>query len=394
MISRRNAAIAVSLFAILAALYFFRAQDNSALVRKIDERVTKGFSSLGVSDNDLISRKVSYWRDGRQRGTRLEYAVDDRLRHDVPRLEKDLRSWLGGISGVSIEGTGYEKTGKSGGKTVFDVVSGGRTVLKLEVDNVRPGWTGVAEAVKPPKAPVAVQAATAEKETPVAVKKKAPMVAVVLDDFGYSSKNFDALKALGIPVTMAVLPNTPYTAMACDFARKNRMEVILHLPMEPKTGKDFLEKDTVMTGMSGDRITEIVSRDLRSVTGASGISNHMGSRATGDPDTMRAILLEAGRRKLYFLDSMTTGDSVVGSVAGELKVPYAERDIFLDNRNEKVHIRGQLQKVEVAALKKGSVVAIGHDRKLTIETMAEYVPEMQKRGIEFVTLSQLMSVSK
>ena len=225
---------------------------------------------------------------------------------------------------------------------------------------------------------------------PKVPEKKYPLIAVVLDDFGYSAKNLEPLKKIGAPVTLAVLPGLPYSARVSDFSRKNGMEAILHLPMEPEKVTGSLEKDTIMTGMDAAKIKSIMRRDLSSVPGASGVSNHMGSKATGDRKVMEEIVSVLKDDDLFFLDSMTTGRSVAGEAASEKGVPYIRRDIFIDNKLDVGYIELQMEEAADMALKKGSAVAIGHDRAETVEALSRAVPAAEKRGIKFVTLSELI----
>lgn len=230
----------------------------------------------------------------------------------------------------------------------------------------------------------------AKLEVKVEEIKRAPLVALVLDDFGYTKKNLEAIKAIGVPVTMAVLPNIAQSEAVCSFARDNGMEVILHLPMEPEVDKGSLEKDTIMVGLDDQAVRDILEKDLASVYSARGVSNHMGSKATSDRRVMGVIFEELKERDLFFLDSMTTNGSVGRDLAQELGIPYVRRDVFIDHQNESDHIKKQLAKVEKMALLEGSVVAIGHDRGTTVEVLAQVIPQMKEKGIEFVKLSEVI----
>lgn len=228
------------------------------------------------------------------------------------------------------------------------------------------------------------------EEVVVEVISKAPLVAIVLDDFGYTKENFDLLKTIGVPVTMAVLPDLSYSKEVCRFAQDNGMEVILHFPMEPAVDIGSMEKDTIMVDSDEATIKRILDSDLVSVESARGISNHMGSKATSDSRVMAIVFSELKSRDLFFLDSVTTPESVCEKVASEVGLPYARRDIFIDHDMDAEHIKKQMEKVEKVAVREGSAVAIGHDRKLTIEILTEIIPQMKERGIKFVKLSEMI----
>ena len=215
-------------------------------------------------------------------------------------------------------------------------------------------------------------------------------VAIVLDDFGYTKNNLFSLKGIGVPLTIAVLPDAPYTKSVCAFARKNGIEVILHLPMEPERSTESLEKDTVMTDMSDEEIRKTIRTALRKTPGAVGISNHMGSKATKDERVMEIVMDEVSKRGMFFLDSMTTSRSACGRMAREKGVPFAKRTIFIDNVLDRKAITAQLERTAVIASVEDSVVAIGHDRTATVMTLKEILPDMEKRGIRFVPLSEVV----
>jgi len=216
-------------------------------------------------------------------------------------------------------------------------------------------------------------------------------VVIVLDDFGYSKKNLDALKEVDASITVAVLPNTPYAGAVCSFARENGTEVILHLPMEPEGETPYLEEDTISCAMDEGLVKDIIANDFRSVPAAIGVSNHMGSKATKDAHLMELVLEDLKERDAFFLDSFTTEESVCEDIARELEVPYVRRDIFIDNRSDGEYIKGQLKELERIASVKGKALGIGHDRSLTISILKEVVPGMKERGIYFASLSEIIN---
>lgn len=231
-------------------------------------------------------------------------------------------------------------------------------------------------------------------EVVVEVVREAPLVALVLDDFGYTKENLDLLRAMGVPVTMAVLPNLSYSKEVCRFAEDNGMEVILHFPMEPAVDTGSLEKETIMVDFDEVTIKRILDSDLASIDSAKGISNHMGSKATSDPRVMAIVFNELKTRDMFFLDSVTTPESAGEEAARKVGLPYARRDIFIDHDADTEHIKKQMEKVEKIAVGKGSAIAIGHDRKGTIEILTEIIPPMKERGIKFVKLSELIEAKR
>jgi polysaccharide deacetylase 2 family uncharacterized protein YibQ len=188
---------------------------------------------------------------------------------------------------------------------------------------------------------------------------------------------------------LAVLPNLPQTKKISREARRLKFEVILHLPMEPLE-KINLERNTVMASMSEKAIKDILAVDLESVIYAKGVSNHMGSKVTKDVRAMSIVFNELEKRGLYFLDSYVSLDSVCPELAAKMKIGFARRDIFLDNQNDPEYIRGQIDKLKVAAKANGYAIGIGHDRKTTLQVLREIMPKLVKEGYKFVRVSDLI----
>lgn len=214
-------------------------------------------------------------------------------------------------------------------------------------------------------------------------------VAIVLDDFGYNMNNLKAVWDLDIPITLSILPNLPYSKAIAKAAKEKKAEVMLHLPLEPDEHLR-LESDTIMTAMSDDEIGVKLEKAISCVPNLRGISNHMGSKATEDRRVMSTIYKRMKKSNLYFLDSLVTNKSVCKDLAGEMNIKFASRSVFLDNELDKAYIEDQLMELAKKALSTDWAIGIGHDRGLTISTIKETIPALQKLGIEFVFVSDIV----
>ncbi|MCM8782475.1 MAG: divergent polysaccharide deacetylase family protein [Candidatus Omnitrophica bacterium] len=213
-------------------------------------------------------------------------------------------------------------------------------------------------------------------------------IAIVIDDWGYHEPNHALLNSLDYPLTMSILPHLAYTkAVALDLHQRG-YEIILHLPMEPRENMK-LEKETIRVSMDAKTIKNIISRALASVPYALGVSNHMGSKLTANPQAMRVVLGELKLRNLFFLDSYVTGSSVGREISRELGVRFVQRDVFLDNDSDVASIKQQIEKLKMQARLYGEAVGIGHDRKNTLEVLKEALPQLEEEGYKLVFVSEL-----
>lgn len=214
-------------------------------------------------------------------------------------------------------------------------------------------------------------------------------IAIVIDDWGYNLNNLHFLEEIEYPITASILPHLGYSKSVALALKKHGAEIILHLPMEPHE-KFRLEENTILTSMDEETIRDIIARDLEDIYYARGASNHMGSKATEDKRTMGIVFSELKKRGLFFLDSLVSPRSICLPLAQKVRLEFARRDVFLDNKEDAGYIRGQLEKLKTRAQAYGAAVGIGHDRRVTLEVLKEAMPELEKQGYKFVYLSELV----
>jgi len=230
-----------------------------------------------------------------------------------------------------------------------------------------------------------------ERNLPVIKKRYSnPNVAIVIDDFGYNMNNLDKLFAVKKPVTFSILPNLAYSKRVALLAASKGYEVILHLPLESNDKTAPTEAGTIKTGMSDHDMLALLGKNIESIPGLKGVSNHQGSKATQDKRTMTVILSDLKKRGLYFFDSLVTEKSVCREAAHQAQVPYAKRDMFLDNENSPEYIEKQILSLRKTAFKTGAAIAVCHDRKNTITVLSKMMPELSSEGINFVSLSEMV----
>ncbi len=216
-------------------------------------------------------------------------------------------------------------------------------------------------------------------------------VAIVIDDMGASLQELATLTNLKVPLTFSVIPQLPHATEVAEAAHARGYEVMLHIPMEPKGyPQRKLEKDGLLISLSDEEIARQLRRYLELVPHAVGANNHMGSRFTEDTSRMLPVMQLLKQKGLFFLDSKTTSLSVGYSLAHELGMKSASRNVFLDNVQEVGAIRAQLQLLAQVARKRGSAIAIGHPHKATIEALTQALPLLSAQGITFVKLSQVV----
>ena len=216
-----------------------------------------------------------------------------------------------------------------------------------------------------------------------------PQIAIIIDDLGYRRvEDYQALRLPGL-ISYSILPHTPHATELAERAHKKGREVLLHLPMESLHPR-HLGPGAITTEM-GEGETEIALHSgLFSVPYARGVSNHMGSLLTQQPEAMDLLmqLISEYPRPLYFVDSRTTPGSVAVATARRRGIPSISRDIFLDDVVEDGAIRKQFVRLLERARRKGTALAIGHPHPETLAVLGALLPELD--GVELVPVSVLV----
>ncbi|MGL5699451.1 MAG: divergent polysaccharide deacetylase family protein [Kluyvera sp.] len=206
----------------------------------------------------------------------------------------------------------------------------------------------------------------------LAAPSYAGKLSIVIDDFGYRPHQENQVLAMPSAISVAVLPNAPHAREMATKAHNSGHEVLIHLPMAPLS-KQPLEKDTLRPEMSSDEIERIIREAVDKVPYAVGLNNHMGSAMTSSLFGMQKVMLALSRYNLYFLDSMTIGNSQAMRAANGTGVKVIKRRVFLDDSQNEAAIRVQFNRAIDLARRNGSAIAIGHPHPTTVRVLQQMV---------------------
>jgi len=222
-------------------------------------------------------------------------------------------------------------------------------------------------------------------------KTAAGKVALVVDDMGNSLEILDELVSLSEPLTISVLPYSPYAKETAEIAHAKGLEILLHLPLESLNGQDFaMHADgMIRASMSPEEVEKLMENNLNQIPFIRGVNNHMGSKVTADASMMRLILAPLKSRNLFFLDSRTTGRSVAYSVALEMGIPAAVRQVFLDADGDKVTIRDRLLELFRLAQRNGKAVGICHPFMETVQVLKDSLRLAEGFNVDVVPASRM-----
>jgi len=254
------------------------------------------------------------------------------------------------------------------------------------------------KAAPSPSIVPAPSAAATGLESPSAVPAASPStqpgatgakVAIVIDDCGQWPDVERGYLRLPIALTLAVMPHVRYTSQIAQEAVDANKGVMLHLPMEPVSGR-AAGPGEIEVGMTDEQVTEHTEDDLAQVPAAEGFNNHEGSAASADPRIMKDVIAVAKRHGVFFIDSRTSAKTVGAAQAQAAGVPTASRDVFLDNVADEAYTESMLERTLAIAQRKGSAIAIGHPKATTLAALQAMYPKMEAAGVQFVLARDLV----
>jgi polysaccharide deacetylase 2 family uncharacterized protein YibQ len=160
--------------------------------------------------------------------------------------------------------------------------------------------------------------------------------------------------------------------------------------MEPLNGQNP-GPGAVYAGMSAQEIRTIINRNLDEIWPVTGLNNHEGSKVTMDEAAMEVVLAICRERGILFLDSRTTAETKAPVVARRYGMKIGERDVFLDNSQDRASILNYMNTGLQKAGQKGDAIMIGHAWTPALAPMLEEnYTDWLKEGYTLSTVSAMM----
>jgi polysaccharide deacetylase 2 family uncharacterized protein YibQ len=215
-------------------------------------------------------------------------------------------------------------------------------------------------------------------------------VAFVIDDAGNNLTELDPFLRIPGQITIAVLPGLPYSAEAARRIRAAGKEVLLHQPMEAVGGQNP-GPGAIYSNMNADQIRSILKKNLEEVGPVVGMNNHQGSKITTNQQMMEVILAFCSENNIFFLDSRTSVETAAPAAARRLGMKIAERDVFLDNEQDKESMQRFLTSGLARAQRNGTAIMIGHTWSPALAPLlAEHYPRLIIEGYSIKTVGEIL----
>jgi polysaccharide deacetylase 2 family uncharacterized protein YibQ len=221
-------------------------------------------------------------------------------------------------------------------------------------------------------------------------KKRGYKIAVIIDDVGYPSDLVEEYKHLDGKLTFSVLPFLKKSTEYATLLHDSGFEIMIHIPMEPQS---FPQTDpgpgALLTGNTKEEVEQKIRKMIDDIPFAVGANNHMGSRATADPDLMLWTMNTLKGNSLFFIDSVTTPDTLAHETALKVNLDSARRNVFLDNDDSFTAVNDQFEKLKKIARSNGTAIGIGHINKTsTLKVLIHQLPFLEEENYTLIFASE------
>ena len=170
-----------------------------------------------------------------------------------------------------------------------------------------------------------------------------PAMVIIIDDLGNARQIGEQVVALPGPVTLSILPHTPFAQHLAQLGHKRGKEVMLHVPMSNHSNVPLGSGALTLELNEADFKLKL-QRNLASIPFVQGVQQpHPAAHLLKLANPCIGLCRSHKHNSCFLLISRTTANSIATVKAQELQVPYLERDIFLDNQTEPKYLAGTVQ---------------------------------------------------
>lgn len=224
------------------------------------------------------------------------------------------------------------------------------------------------------------------------IKKDVHKIAIILDDAGNSLELAEEIVKSPYKITLSVIPFTQYDKETAEMARQYQKELFLHLPMQPKSYPvTDPGKGAILLNTPESLVEILIKKNVERLGKIDGANNHMGSALTENEQKMKQILKYLKQYTDTFVDSHTAKNTVAFDVCKDYMTYCGINSVFIDNLDDANYIKDKINKGIKLLEKEKKIIMIGHLRPTTVKLLMAYLPELEKKGIKFSTVKEVLA---
>ena len=221
-----------------------------------------------------------------------------------------------------------------------------------------------------------------------------PKIALMIEGVGLSRQaSLGAINKLPAEVSIVL---SPYARDLDDWVFRARLaghEVYISLPMEsekfPLEDAGPLALDTRIQLAENERRLDTV---MASAGGYVGLVTMMGSRFMKADGQLRQVIKTINDRGLMFVIGGVRSRNGALPIAKELKIAYAESEMYVDAIPRIQQIRTSLDRLEAMAKERGSIIATARPYPVSIKNILDWIETIKDKGVALVPVSAVATL--
>lgn len=235
--------------------------------------------------------------------------------------------------------------------------------------------------------------AAATRQKPKVYKKllktPKPKVVIIIDDIANPAQ-LSAMQSIGLKLTPSIFPIAESNKKMSEAVAKLDFFMV-HLPLEALTYHD--EMETIKLSDSAEIITQKIAQIKQNMPKTRYLNNHTGSKFTASKENMELLLGVLDSHNISFVDSRTTPNTALPSIAEEQNRLILSRDIFVDNALDSASLNTQINEGIKIAKERGYAILIAHPHKETLLALKR-AKEGTLKEVDVIYLNELDSALK
>jgi len=229
------------------------------------------------------------------------------------------------------------------------------------------------------------------KELPIKkkrVRSGKPKISIVVTNLGLNRRSTELALTLPMQCALGFLPYTQSLKPLLNKAQGKGHEIYLYLPLQTSKALDNPGKYALMNNLAPEENEVRLNVILNSHVRYDGVYSSYKEVFTDDAHASEMIFDQLDDKNLIFIIGKDLAGGMPGHISSHNNI--IPTNIIIDSDPDKDSIRSQLEELIRVAENEGIALGYAQGFTLTIEMIRDWIPTLNKKGIQLVPVSELL----
>ncbi len=227
---------------------------------------------------------------------------------------------------------------------------------------------------------------------PLIKKKRAysgkPKISIVVTNLGLNRRSTELALTLPTQCGLGFLPYTQSLKPLLHKAQGKGHEIYLYLPLQTSKALDNPGKYALMNNLAPEENEVRLNVILNSHARYDGVYSSYKEVFTDDMHASEMIFNQLDDKNLMFILGKGLARGAPAHISSHNNI--IPTNVIIDEEPDKDSIRNQLEELIVVAENEGIALGYAQGFTLTIEMIRDWIPMLNKKGIQLVPVSELL----